>query len=136
MVKTCCKAYICQGASCQGVVGCPRVLPGKTSPARSHHPSQKQGSMGDTEGSWGRHICPLFTVGTSRGHGWAQATELPSVHGLAAVEQFCNSYLPNASPQPGTIGIAVLNSPGPFFPCCALAHFCAKQRKLNTAFLN
>lgn len=37
----------------------------------SHHPSQKQGRMGGTGNSWGQHVCPLFTVGTSRTHGWA-----------------------------------------------------------------
>lgn len=136
VAKTCRKAYLCQGpmqpvAPCgrewQGPLGCCQAGPHQPeTPSQPetppHHPSQKQGRMEGTGSSWGQHICPWLMVGASRTHGWAQATKLSSVHSLVKHRQFCNSYLPNASPQLSTVNIAVLNCPGPFISCCAFAH--------------
>lgn len=79
-------------------------------------PSQPEaGQDGGHAGSWGRHVCPLFTWI----HGWAQTTELSSVCSLVGHGQFWNSRLPNASPSRARlVSIAVLDSPGPFFPLC------------------
>lgn len=88
----------------------------------SLHPSQKQGRMGGTGGSWGSHICPLFTVGTSRTHGRAQATELSSVHSLVGHRQLCDPHLPNASPQPKYDQHCHLEIPGTIFPPLCFQH--------------
>lgn len=135
MAKTCRKAHICQGAMWQGMAGPPRRLPGRTAPARAGPtiPARSRAGWGGTAGSWGRHVCPLFTVGTGRIHGRAQTTELSSVRSLVGHGQFWNSRLPNASPQPSTISIAILDSPGPFFPCCALAHAFLNQQPSDIA---
>lgn len=128
VAKTYCKAHLCQGPM-QLVAPCSREWQGPLGgcQARPHQtrlvpPSQTDSRMGSTGRSWGQHICPRFMFRISRTHGRAQVTKLSSVHSLVEHGQFCNSYLPNASPQLSTVNIAVLHCPGPFISCCAFAY--------------
>lgn len=70
--------YVCQraGESSWGLLT-------RQGPGQSHHPRQNGGPWEQL----GWHICSLFTVRSSRTHGWAQATELPVLRSQAGRAQ-------------------------------------------------